>query len=548
MTDLLGVMNKVSPLLAAAALASLGVVALASSRRERLWTTFAGFSIALSGACMTSFLLVNGFLEPEPKRFGSLGPVFALVSFLFAVAYVADVGQLHITQMWAGRRFGVDFSEGKHRIEMFGRSLPFGPYLLVLAAVWASAMYWLTSSGLMIRVIAVGANGSLHVHYGPLMPLSVVIMLGGLAKVDYFLFRGYQTAATQARKDFIRSNAIAMNLGYVPVLAAMLLLPALGLPIPPLVFLGFPVAVVVFYAAIVRFQFARIDALNAGLERQVEARTAELRSAQLRLIQSEKMASLGKLVASVAHELNTPSAALTSSESSLEKATEQLLQQCEAGAEPERISRLAKLLTDAGKTMAVASQRISQVVHRLRQFARLDQGEVSDVDIRLEVADVAELIRGGPGESIHIELEFEEVPVLSCDARSLNQVWLNLLLNAQASFTEAGGVIHVRVFANPSAGVANGELCVSVTDSGCGMPPDVVQRAFDPGFAPRAGKMRAGLGLPICYQIVADHGGEIEIRSEVGKGTCVTVRLPLRGRPPSSPPIRPSLAPHAMTI
>lgn len=262
---------------------------------------------------------------------------------------------------------------------------------------------------------------------------------------------------------------------------------------------------------------------SESLNALVEQRTAELRRAQAALVQSEKMAAMGRLVAGVAHELNTPLGALQSAQASLATAAQRIETSVRDGA-PQLIERDRTLRNSlrvvSGTTSVVASgtERIGQVVDRLERFARLDRAERARVDIHQCVDDaLAALPRP---ENIAIECELGAAAELMCSPAKLNQLFLILAHNAVDAMP-AGGTLRVKTASNDDA------ISVWMSDEGCGVDPAIADRIFDPGFTTKGVGVGTGLGLAIAYQIVTEHGGTIELDEAATAGTTMLVRLPL---------------------
>ena len=258
--------------------------------------------------------------------------------------------------------------------------------------------------------------------------------------------------------------------------------------------------------------------LYQGLQRQVDKRTRELRDAQAALVQSEKMAALGTLVAGVSHEVNTPLGAMQSATGTLASAIARLGEAL--GSEIERPVRRAKSAAEGAlDVLSTAGQRIDEVLGRLRAFSRLDEGERKRADLH-EGIEAALLLLTHRLSDVEIVRDFGELPTIECAPRQINQVFFNLLLNAVDALA-GGGKITIRTR------VVNGEASVSIADDGPGIPAEILPRVFDPGFTTRGVGVGAGLGLAISYRVASDHGGRIDIASEPGAGTTVTVALPI---------------------
>ena len=516
--------EQYAPLLASLTLGSLGIVALASGRRETVWRLFALFCWLLAGATGMAFSALRAPSESVALVYARLAPGLAFLSFVFAVLYVAEFNELCWSTRVFGRELLFDFSATERRVVLFGRTISLRVYLPVTIAVWVLGVGAVALSDLLVRSVHVLDSGRVVIKHGPLVYVGLVFVLSGLTKIDYFLVRAYRDATTGYRREYLLLNFLAFNVAYVPALAAALLLPLAGFALHPLLFLGFPLAVLLFYVAILRYQFSQIDELTRGLEQRVEERTAALRQAQVRLVQAEKMASLGQLVAGVAHELNNPIGAIRSMHQSAETTMHRLDSAVEA-LPPEvvdkgQLSRLVTVLRRANRVVGDGSARVAEVVARLRSFARLDEADLQDVDVRAGVRDVLALLESEFGSEVDVVAELGEVPAIRCCPGALNQVWMNLLVNAKDALGGQPGTIRVSTDCDQDA------VHVSVTDSGCGIPSADLPRVFDPGFTTKGVGVGTGLGLAICYQIVEEHGGSIDVASRSGAGTTVTVRLP----------------------
>jgi two-component system NtrC family sensor kinase len=253
------------------------------------------------------------------------------------------------------------------------------------------------------------------------------------------------------------------------------------------------------------------------LEQKVVQKTSELRAAQGQVLHMEKMASLGKLSATVAHELNNPiSGILTYSRLIERDLTDQPLE-ASARQEMERYLHLVQQ----------ESVRCGTIVQNLMAFARRTSTDPQPVDVNEVVDRSIMLIRH------HLEISgitLNSVPlegdtVIVADEGQLEQAFVALFVNAVEAMPD-GGELGVRVTGNPR------QVEIHVTDTGIGMPPDVLDHVFEPFFSTKTQESGAGLGMSVVYGIIHRHGGTIEIQSEPGEGTDIRVRL-LRHPPPS---------------
>ena len=263
---------------------------------------------------------------------------------------------------------------------------------------------------------------------------------------------------------------------------------------------------------------------NRFYYRELERTLAELKESQTALVQAEKMASLGRLVAGVAHEVNTPLGALQSSSHTIGRAAQKIRQWCDIQPPEEalELKPAVEALAAAAAQSQVACERISSIVSELRQFAQLDRADFQRVQVHQGVESTLRLLRHELGERIEVVTQFGELPEIECSPRQLNQLFMNLLLNAKEAIeqTSRPGRIRIRTWAEAGA------VKVEVADNGCGIPTEHLDKIFDPGFTTKGLQVGTGLGLPICYQIVRAHRGRIEVQSRPGEGACFTVTLP----------------------
>jgi signal transduction histidine kinase len=263
--------------------------------------------------------------------------------------------------------------------------------------------------------------------------------------------------------------------------------------------------------------------LVVSLEDRVAERTRELRDAHAQLVQAGKMAALGSLVAGVAHEINTPVASVSSSRDTLATALTRLRREMDkhqlSEAHP-KLARLLEVIDDSSDLIGLGSERIAAIVTRLRSFARLDEADMQRIDLNAALEDTVALVKHELKGRVKLDLDFGELPEVACYARQLNQVVLNILINAIHAI-EGEGTVEL------STRQVGDRVHIIVRDDGKGIDADHRERIFDPGFTTKGVGVGTGLGLAISYRIVQDHHGEIRVESEVGKGTTFTVVVPL---------------------
>lgn len=256
---------------------------------------------------------------------------------------------------------------------------------------------------------------------------------------------------------------------------------------------------------------------------ELEKTNRELRETHAALVQTEKMASLGSLVAGVAHEINTPIGSINSNGDVMVRALKKLRQRVEALPTQVRdhpeLCRTLEVLENLAKVNQTACERIVKIVRSLRNFARLDEAERKKVDLHEGLESTLTLVHHELKNRIEVIRDYGDIPEIECSPSQLNQVFMNILVNAAHSI-EGKGTITI------STRSRDGEVIVSFTDTGKGIDPSVLPKIFDPGFTTKGVGVGSGLGLAICYQIVTDHKGRIEVTPGHERGVTFKVCLP----------------------
>ena len=289
---------------------------------------------------------------------------------------------------------------------------------------------------------------------------------------------------------------------------------------------------------------ARIEQRNLVLRKAL----VDLKESQTQLVQSEKMASLGQMVAGVAHELNTPLGYVTNNVQLLRELSLPLLQLATAQAELADCladpscdePRLAAALDSAATSRAQAAPellaedlqqlfadtgyglgQIAELVVGLKDFARLDRAMSEQVDLNDCIRSALLIARNNLKDKAEVLQQLGELPAIACAPSQINQVLLNLLNNA-AQAIDGFGRIQVKTWAEADY------VLISIEDSGRGMSAEVQKRIFDPFFTTKPVGEGTGLGLSISFKIIQDHGGTIRVASVLGRGTRFVLRLPRR--------------------
>ena len=267
--------------------------------------------------------------------------------------------------------------------------------------------------------------------------------------------------------------------------------------------------------------FDEIAKLNETLEARVEERTRELRDTQAQLMQSEKMRTLGQLVAGVAHELNNPIGFVHANLKLLDEYVAKLGRLQAEGADTSRTREaIAKLLLRSRE----GTGRVTKIVADLRAFSRMDQGELAEADLNDEIERTLTLMEPRCKNCIEVERDFGDIPRVRCHAGQLNQVFLNLLMNACDAIGDRGRIA-VRTRAE------DGQVRLEFEDDGPGIPRDVRDRIFEPFFTTKPVGQGTGLGLSLTHGIVERHGGRIWVEPGARVGTRFVIELPVAGAP-----------------
>jgi signal transduction histidine kinase len=266
---------------------------------------------------------------------------------------------------------------------------------------------------------------------------------------------------------------------------------------------------------------------NEELERRVAERTRELETAlrqlkesEAQLVQTEKMSSLGQLVAGVAHEVNTPLAYV---KNSMALVRERLPAMRAVLGPDEGLDELEALTRDGLHGI----DQIAELVTNLRNFSRLDRSKVASFNVNEGIRSTL-LIARPTLRKVDVVQSLEEIPSITCSPSQVNQVVLNLLTNAAQAIDKPRGEIRVATRREGADRIA-----IEVTDNGKGITPEAMPRIFDPFYTTKEVGKGTGLGLTIAYKIVSQHGGRIDVRSEPGSGSAFTVVLPIQPPPPA---------------
>jgi signal transduction histidine kinase len=274
--------------------------------------------------------------------------------------------------------------------------------------------------------------------------------------------------------------------------------------------------------------YEALEGLNAELETRVLDRTAalaasnqqlerafaDLKQAEVQLVQSEKLASLGRLAAGVAHEINNPVSFIASNVPPLQQRLERMTE-----AVPESIRGVLEEARELVDIMGRGAARTAAIVRDLRSFSRVGEAPRKPIDLH-EAIDVAvRLLEPRWRDRIVITRTYGVLPPVECDAGQMNQVFMNLLSNA-CDAIGARGAIEIRT------AVEGSTVLVEIHDDGCGVAAERLPHLFEPFYTTKDVGAGTGLGLAIVHGIITAHGGDIRVESTVGRGTMMRVSLP----------------------
>jgi two-component system NtrC family sensor kinase len=278
--------------------------------------------------------------------------------------------------------------------------------------------------------------------------------------------------------------------------------------------------------------------LQLALE-ELEGAYKELKASQAKILQQEKMASIGQLAAGVAHEINNPMAFISSNLGTLDKYMHRLtefiqtqseviesLQATEAMEGLKRKEKEIKLdyITEDIKGLITesleGSERVRKIVQGLKSFARVDEAEYKYTDINECIETTINIVWNELKYKATLKKDYGKLPLTKCYPQQMNQVFMNLLINAGDAIEKQGEIL-IKTWDE------DGSIWASISDTGHGILKEDLHRIFEPFFTTKEVGKGTGLGLSITYEIVKKHNGEITVESEVGKGTTFTVRIPI---------------------
>ncbi|NJO93046.1 MAG: GHKL domain-containing protein [Chloroflexia bacterium] len=272
---------------------------------------------------------------------------------------------------------------------------------------------------------------------------------------------------------------------------------------------------------------------------ELEQTIRKLNETQSQLVQSEKMASLGVLVAGVAHEINNPINFINSSINGLKNNLNYLLgftdlyqqlsednieviKEISRKQKDASLSEVLEMFKRSIEIIEVGIERTTKIVKSLKSFARSDEKELSGYDVNENIDNTLLILYHQYKNRIEIIKEYEQLPLVVCYPGQINQVIMNILTNAIQAIHEKGFITIT------TKAIANDSVSVSIEDTGTGINEKDINHIFDPFYTTKEVGKGTGLGLSISYSIIKEHKGTIKVKSKVGKGSCFTVIIPIK--------------------
>lgn len=293
-----------------------------------------------------------------------------------------------------------------------------------------------------------------------------------------------------------------------------------------------------------------LEAMVLNRTSELEKANRELKAAQAQLLQTEKLSSLGQLAAGIAHEINNPIGFINSNLRTMGEYVEDLMRLIErydallmaAGkkdynalpslstqvADVKRDMKFDFIIEDFNKLIRESrdgAYRVYKIVRDLRGFARADDAERKFVDIHASLESTLNIVWNELKYKAEVIKDYGDIPEIECLPTQLNQVFMNILVNAAQSIKERGKIT-IKTYSFGE------KVFIEISDTGSGIPEENLSKIFDPFFTTKEPGKGTGLGLSIVYGIIKKHNGDIRVRSKVEEGTTFTIELPTKMEAP----------------
>jgi PAS domain S-box-containing protein len=275
---------------------------------------------------------------------------------------------------------------------------------------------------------------------------------------------------------------------------------------------------------------------------ELEKAYAELKAAQSQILQQEKMASVGQLAAGVAHEINNPMGFIISNINTFRKYMVRIWEYTDAltciindqaklsgsalpasVGEKKRALKIDFIAEDIESLINESldgADRVKKIVQDLKGFSRIDEAEYKPADINAGIESTINIVWNELKYKANLVRDYGDIPLTKCNPGQLNQVFMNLLMNASQALPDRG---EIKLKTWHESGI----IFIQISDTGCGMTPEVQKRIFEPFYTTKDVGKGTGLGLSIAYDIIKKHSGEINVSSTVGKGTTFSISIPI---------------------
>lgn len=450
-------------------------------------------------------------VAPLAQRWAHVPATFAFVAGFFAM--------LHVLAL-SGRDERLDERIGPIRLRQ---------YVIIFAG--------LTLAGALLslgtNLVVVGAT--YHRVFGAaviLAPTAVLVQVPyGLAVLVWIVLlrRARREVRSAAERAFVHRSLFGFYVLLGDAAVGTVLLPSFGFPVFGVLHDASLVIAVYLGWNLIRHRVGRAEELAQELERRISERTHDLKLAQTRLFQSEKLASLGALVAGAADQMNAPLGAVRAMHDTRSRSAGRLMQRVqellgEVATTDKTLVRSRAVLLQGDQVIRDGIDNIDRFVQRLRSYAKLDHAKPRLVDVNAALEDALLLMTTRLGR-VRVVRRYGEVPSITCLARRIDQVFFAALSNAIDAISEVGSEEGTLGVTTEHSGDM---VVVHISDDGAGISGENLPLIFEPGFTTKDAGL--GLGLALCSQIVHEHAGEIAVESCPGVGTVIKIALPIEAR------------------
>ncbi len=506
----------------------LSIITWLFRRRESINRVFSIFTLALA---IDSFTFFAWF------QYGNIEHIDIWLRATFAVGFIVPFGLILFFFAFTG----YDKRMGDRILGIKVRYFRISVFLLLFVCILS-----IPFTQLLIKIPETPQN-VWDYEPGPIIPVLYILFVGIFFYLSVMVFKSFRMTDNKPHKRFILFLGLGVGIwvlsGYTEIL-----MPSLSNESSlSITYVGTAMMAIFHFFAIVNYQSDKVHELNLNLERKVENRTHELKrknseledtlgklkQMQKQVIIQEKMATLGQLVAGLTHEINTPISAIRSMNDTKSKAAMKLQTALENIApdttgKDHEIGKVMEVISNADQLIYQGTERLNEIIKKLKIFTRLDEAETIKADIHEGLDSVLVLIKHDLLTNIEVVREYSEIQPFVCHPRKLNYVFLNILKNACQAIEDKGRI-------TITTSMENNMVHVGISDTGKGIKQDDLKSIFDPGFTTKDSVVRASLGLSMCFQIIQEHHGRIDVESQIGEGSVFTVILPMEFQNDSNP-------------